>query len=261
MTLREPPLDDEIETLLADPIHAGHPLHVALGRLWRHHQDQLARLERITRLSDAYQSIAQERALSLSQRFERELRRLEKAVRISDRAQQHLRDMNLVLHEASTLDPLTGLANRRLLADRLREEAVRADRHQRPLVVAMLDLDLFKQINDSWGHDVGDAALVETGRAMVGAMRKYDLCGRWGGEEFVLVLPETDLPTAIPVVDRVLATIRTLQLSAGTESVQITASVGVTQFRPGESVEDLLKRADDALLTAKRGGRDRMATL
>ncbi|HEP9045259.1 TPA: biofilm formation regulator diguanylate cyclase SiaD [Pseudomonas aeruginosa] len=215
------------------------------------------RLERIARISDGFQSMAREQNLSLSERYHKQLRRLEKVARISDRYQQMMRDLNLALKEASIRDPLTGLPNRRMLLERLREENERSQRHGQSYVLAMLDVDFFKQVNDTWGHDSGDRVLVEIARAMESELREYDLCGRWGGEEFLLLLPQTRLQDAGPVLERVRDSVRTLAVRVGTEALSVTASVGVTEHRIGETYSQTVNRADAALLDAQRSGRDK----
>ncbi|MCO1783877.1 GGDEF domain-containing protein, partial [Pseudomonas aeruginosa] len=219
------------------------------------------RLERIARISDGFQSMAREQNLSLSERYHKQLRRLEKVARISDRYQQMMRDLNLALKEASIRDPLTGLPNRRMLLERLREENERSQRHGQSYVLAMLDVDFFKQVNDTWGHDSGDRVLVEIARAMESELREYDLCGRWGGEEFLLLLPQTRLQDAGPVLERVRDSVRTLAVRVGTEALSVTASVGVTEHRIGETYSQTVNRADAALLDAKRSGRDKCCLL
>ncbi|OTJ95820.1 GGDEF domain-containing protein [Pseudomonas aeruginosa] len=215
------------------------------------------RLERIARISDGFQSMAREQNLSLSERYHKQLRRLEKVARISDRYQQMMRDLHLALKEASIRDPLTGLPNRRMLLERLREENERSQRHGQSYVLAMRDVDFFKQVNDTWGHDSGDRVLVEIARAMESELREYDLCGRWGGEEFLLLLPQTRLQDAGPVLERVRDSVRTLAVRVGTEALSVTASVGVTEHRIGETYSQTVNRADAALLDAKRSGRDK----
>ncbi|PWU27518.1 GGDEF domain-containing protein [Pseudomonas sp. RW407] len=194
---------------------------------------------------------------TLSERYHKQLRQLEKVARISDRYQDMMRDLNVALREASTHDPLTGIGNRRLLMERLREESERAQRHGKPYVLVILDIDHFKQVNDTWGHEVGDRVLVEIGCTMQAALRQYDLCGRWGGEEFLLLLPETALADAGQVIDRVRQDIRSLAVRVGTEALSVTASFGVAEYRLGESYSQTLSRADAALLEAKRSGRDK----
>ncbi|RFQ38283.1 GGDEF domain-containing protein [Pseudomonas sp. ATCC 13867] len=196
---------------------------------------------------------------TLSERYHKQLRQLEKVARISDRYQDMMRDLNVALREAATHDPLTGIANRRLLMERLREESERAQRHHDTYVLAMLDVDHFKQVNDIWGHDIGDRVLVEIGRAIQAALRQYDLCGRWGGEEFLLLLPETRLADAAAIIERVRNDIRCLAVRVGTDALSVTASFGVAEHQPGESYSQTVSRADAALLDAKRSGRDKCA--
>ncbi len=256
---RERELDAWIDGLLADPQFHGHPLHQALARLRQQSLEQLVRLERIARISDGFQSMAREQNLSLSERYHKQLRRLEKVARISDRYQQMMRDLNLALKEASIRDPLTGLPNRRMLLERLREESERAQRHGQTYVLAMLDVDLFKQVNDTWGHDVGDRVLVEIARAMESELREYDLCGRWGGEEFLVLLPATPPGTAQGVMDRLVGAVRALAIDVGAEVLRLTVSIGMAYHQLGETFSETLSRADQALYLAKQDGRDRVA--
>lgn len=258
MTQDERELDSLIEHLLARPEYAGHPLREALERLYIQNRDQLGRLERIAQISDGYQSMARDKAQSLSERYNKQLKQLEKVARISDRYQHMMRDLNLALKEASMRDALTGLANRRQLIERLKEETERASRHGGGYVLAMLDVDHFKQVNDDYGHDVGDLVLVELARAMEAQLRDYDLCGRWGGEEFLIVLPQATIDEARIVVERVRQAIRALPIATGgQQTLSITISIGLTDHRTGESFSTTVNRADAAMLEAKRAGRDR----
>jgi len=256
MKTRPPQLDQRIEDLLADPAHAENALHAPLQELWQLHRDHLSRLDRITHLSDSFQSMVRDRELSLTERFDKQLRQLQKIARISDRYQEMLRDINDALKEASTHDALTGLANRRLIMDRLREEADRSSRLGQSFVLAMVDVDYFKRINDTLGHDVGDRVLVAISRSMQAGLREYDLCGRWGGEEFLLLLPQTEMEDAMSVVSRIHEAIRELRFAEDGADLTITASMGVAGHKTGDSYAQTLKRADDALLEAKRQGKD-----
>lgn len=254
---RERDLDSLIESLLADPAYMDHPLRDALQRLHQQNVEHLGRIERIARISDGYQSLAREQNLSLSERYHKQLRKLEKVARISDRYQQMMRDLNLALKEASNRDPLTALANRRMLIERLKEEVSRATRQNKTFVLAMVDVDHFKQINDNWGHDIGDRMLEEIARVLQAEVRSYDLCGRWGGEEFLILLPDTDLDSAAQVIERVRSGLRALAVRVSTELLSVSASFGVAEHRADESYSQTLNRADAALLQAKRNGRDR----
>jgi diguanylate cyclase (GGDEF)-like protein len=251
------PLEKTIEVLLADEQYLGHPLREALFQLWNNTREQLAKLERITKISDRYQNIAQEKARSMTDRYNRQLRQIEKITRISDRYQLMLQDLNIALKEASTHDPLTGLANRRLIIERLKQEDERAARQGQGYMVALIDADHFKQINDEHGHDGGDQVLVALAQILKNCLRGSDLCGRWGGEEFLALLVDADAASARAVVERMLADVRRLELPVGDAMLPVTVSIGFTEHRAGEVYCDTIRRADGALLEAKRNGKDR----
>lgn len=154
------------------------------------------------------------------------------------------------------IDPLTGLVNRRLMMARLKQETEIAHREQRGFVLAMLDVDHFKQFNDTHGHETGDRILTEVARCMEAGLREYDICARWGGEEFLLLLPSTTLTGAQTVIARLHQAIRDHVVEINGDTLCITTSIGMAEFRAGECFADTLKRADTALLQAKRSGRD-----
>jgi diguanylate cyclase len=246
-----------VEQLLADPQYRDHPLREALLLVWQHSMDQLDHLERITRISDGFQSMTRAQHFTLSERYDQQLRRLRKILRISDRYQSMMVDLNDALKTASTHDPLTGIGNRRLIMARLQEESERVQRRGKPYALVILDADNFKRINDTWGHNVGDRVLVEICQAMKEGSRQYDLCGRWGGEEFLLLLPETSLDDARIVVERIHKTVCSISMRIGAEVLSVTASFGATEHLIGEHYMQTISRADAALLDAKRGGRNR----
>lgn len=170
-----------------------------------------------------------------------------------------LKIQNRELAELATLDPLTRLPNRRSLMAQLMKESVRSERRcpeQDALCVCMLDVDNFKQVNDSWGHEAGDRILCQIGDAMRGMMREGDFVGRFGGEEFVIILPETSLEAARALATRVRDTIAAMHFSELPAGEQVTVSQGIAVHQSGERTEDTLKRADDALYRAKDGGRN-----
>ncbi|OOC09886.1 PAS domain S-box protein [Thioalkalivibrio halophilus] len=153
-------------------------------------------------------------------------------------------------------DRLTGVPNRRHLESLLEQEASRSDRHGESFSVLLLDLDRFKAVNDTFGHDVGDEVLQTLVRVLQERLRKSDVVGRWGGEEFMILLPATDLQHARKVAE-------TLRSRVGKAVFpgpgHITVSIGVSEYQPGEPLKDTFKRADDALYEAKRRGRNRVA--
>nr|MDQ3328870.1 GGDEF domain-containing protein [Chloroflexota bacterium] len=165
---------------------------------------------------------------------------------------------NALLAQQATTDVLTGLPNHRALVARLDEEVERAHRHGRPLAVLFMDVDHFKQINDTHGHQAGDSALEQTARIAVQSVRTIDTVGRYGGEEFVALLPETDLERAIQVAERLRSTIAAHEFAIpGDASMHITTSVGVAVCHGAECQRpEVIRAADAALYSAKRDGRN-----
>lgn len=155
----------------------------------------------------------------------------------------------------ATTDPLTECYNRGHLARELALEFDRARRHGDPLSVIMYDLDKFKTINDNFGHDVGDQALVHTSRVARDTIRRTDILGRWGGEEFIVLCPRTSAADAGQLAERILQAMR--DSPAPTVGI-VTASLGVATLRQDESVASLLKRVDDLMYRAKDTGRNRV---
>jgi diguanylate cyclase (GGDEF)-like protein/PAS domain S-box-containing protein len=163
------------------------------------------------------------------------------------------------LTRLATTDTLTGAHNRHSFFVRGEAEVARARRHRRPLSAMMFDIDLFKQVNDRWGHAVGDEVLAVIGRACRAALRTEDLFGRIGGEEFAVLLPEIDIAAAASAAERLRNRLAGLRVRGNGDKVSVTVSVGVSQLLPRDrGLDDILKRADDALYTAKRAGRNRV---
>lgn len=160
------------------------------------------------------------------------------------------------LRETSTLDPLTGCSTRHDGIQRLRAELRRAERSRKPVGLLMVDLDHFKSINDRFGHNAGDAVLRSVGRTMMQTLRASDIRCRWGGEEFLIVLPDAAVGQARQVAESLVRRIAEMPLDFGTGPQRVTASIGVTEARPGEhDIESLISRSDRALYRAKADGR------
>jgi len=152
-------------------------------------------------------------------------------------------------------DPLTGVANRRRLEEVLDTEIQRCARHDRESCVAYVDIDDFKTINDRHGHQAGDRVLQEVARAMANHLRANDTIARYGGDEFVLVLPETSSKQVTQLIDRIRGLIG--ELAVPGISLKPHVSAGIAACQPGETADSILKRADDALYRAKSAGKDR----
>ena len=155
-------------------------------------------------------------------------------------------------------DPLTGIATRYAMLPRLREEHQRVRRTGLASSVCMVDLDHFKAVNDTWGHQAGDAVLEAVSAYLVGNLRRYDQVCRYGGEEFVLMLPNTEPDQAAPIVDRLRRGLAALKVPFGDETLHITASFGIAPLIPDQPIGTSIERADVAMYAAKRSGRDRV---
>ncbi len=173
--------------------------------------------------------------------------------------QKMLKDAMSSLEEMSVRDGLTGVYNRRHLETCLAQEVARAERHDVPLSVLMFDIDHFKNVNDTYGHQAGDDVLKAVAERTQNKLRASDVCGRYGGEEFTVILPNTDLQGAGQMAERLRRVISEAPVAARELSVPISVSVGVSTLRhPGTAPELMLKEADVALYRAKSGGRDRV---
>ncbi|WP_461833198.1 sensor domain-containing diguanylate cyclase [Desulfothermus sp.] len=157
------------------------------------------------------------------------------------------------LIELSMKDPLTGLYNRRFFEKKFEEERERCKRFSNTFSIIMLDIDDFKKINDTYGHNVGDEVLINIANTIMKRIRKIDIAARWGGEEFVILLPETNLKDAVLVAENIrisIAKIKTPKVK------KITASFGVAEYRDGDNLYKLINRADEQLYKAKRDGKN-----
>lgn len=170
-----------------------------------------------------------------------------------------LADQAVEYDRVSRLDALTGLHNRRHLDEHLYRHAAASKRHKQHLGVLMIDIDHFKAVNDRLGHAAGDEVLCEVSRRLVRSLRADDLAGRWGGEEFVVVLPLTDGEGTRAAAERVRVAVGGAPVQLADRSVEVTISVGCASA-VGEAADELLRRADAALYEAKEAGRNRAAS-
>jgi diguanylate cyclase (GGDEF)-like protein len=156
------------------------------------------------------------------------------------------------------LDPLTLIFNRRGFYEQAEAPWRLAIRHRRPLSLVMMDLDHFKSVNDRFGHSVGDLVLAETGAMLARSIRAGDIVARWGGEEFILLLPETDLDAGAEFAERIRVATGALVATLRDTGLQVTASFGVGQLAAGQDLDALIDLVDKALYAAKQAGRDRV---
>jgi diguanylate cyclase (GGDEF)-like protein len=165
-----------------------------------------------------------------------------------------------VINNACVVDQLTGAWNRHAMHSKLVQELERMIRNKQSCSICMLDIDHFKQVNDQHGHDAGDRALIATAHLLSKTRRAGDILARWGGEEFMLLLPETDLEQACALAERMRHGIEAQQLRIAQETISLTASFGIAGRGQQARLEDLISEADVQLYEAKQKGRNRVAS-
>lgn len=183
--------------------------------------------------------------------------RTERMAKEKGRLETQLANMNRSLDLATRIDAMTGLANRRAIMEKIDQEFSRAHRHQRSASIVLADLDNYKFVNDNYGYNTGDDVLVEVARVLRGCVRSEDICSRWGGEEFLILLPETPLDGALAVANKIRESIAMTVFSANRSGINLTASLGVCEYRPDQSILEAIKLADQALQQAKHSGKNR----
>jgi diguanylate cyclase (GGDEF)-like protein len=156
----------------------------------------------------------------------------------------------------ASIDPLTEIYNRRMLEELGARLVAETYRHDQPACALMIDIDHFKKINDDHGHAIGDIALKSIANVIATSVRSEDIAGRYGGEEFVVLMPQTTAIAADDVAQRICQLIRQLQITKHGNALKTTVSIGIAQYRAGDSLLDFLHRADHALYQAKHEGRD-----
>lgn len=251
-----PTLESRIDVLLHHPAPPPADLHAALAELYERYRLQEQMLERLIQISDKYQQAERDRGLSNAEQLQRKVRQVEKIVRISDGYQSMLQDLHVRLTAISNHDELTGLPNRRYMQERLKQTVAQSDRNGDVFSIALVDIDFFKQINDSAGHAMGDIVLARVADCMRQKMRDYDICARWGGEEFLILFPSCYAENAGQLAERVRKAVAEIPIDDLHAGLNLSVSIGYTEFCAGEDVDSTLKRADDALYRAKNAGRN-----
>jgi diguanylate cyclase (GGDEF)-like protein len=171
-----------------------------------------------------------------------------------------LEEKNRELQELAYYDPLTGLPNRRFFFEHASLIFEEVKRYEKPLSLLVMDIDHFKKINDTYGHDVGDLVLKTFAGVLRGIVRQSDICARFGGEEFVVLLPNTNLEGSKVLAERIRTTVAKNIVEHGSIVIVFTVSIGASQYRKGmQNIDELIKEADIALYRAKEGGRNRVA--
>jgi diguanylate cyclase (GGDEF)-like protein len=199
-------------------------------------------LEEFTHLSECYKALRQQ---------------VNKLSTENEQLKTELVNMVRSLDLASRVDGMTGLANRRDIMEKIDREATRSQRHQRPFTILLINVDDFKKVNETYSYYSGDDVLVEIARVLRSCIRNEDVCARWGGEEFMILLPETDTENSLPVANKVLEAMSMTEFKANKPGIRITVSIGVCEHRPAQTVQETISRVHQALLQAKKGGKNR----
>lgn len=159
------------------------------------------------------------------------------------------------LEEMAWYDHLTGLLNRRSIMEKIEQEIIRYERSRIPFTLLLMDIDYFKKINDRFGHDYGDYVLCEVSKTLENNLRKQDLCSRWGGEEFLIFLPETVEDGGVISAEKIRKEIASLYCRHRKKEINITVTIGVAEYK-GRTLDECIKKADQALYKGKKSGRN-----
>ena len=170
-----------------------------------------------------------------------------------EKANRELKELNARLEFMAWHDQLTGLPNRRYMRDRIKNEQDRSSRSGKPLTLVMGDIDDFKRVNDTYGHETGDGVLKHISAIITASLRKQDLLSRWGGEEFLFLLPETDLNGALIVSEKIRSSIEAEPYRYEDKSIRLTLTLGVAEFEESLGIDGVIRRADEALYKGKKG--------
>jgi diguanylate cyclase (GGDEF)-like protein len=196
-----------------------------------------------------------EKLLGDFQKLQSEFEKTKRALEIRE---IEVKSILIQAHELANVDAMTFIPNRRKIIVELQEEVIRSDRYGTPLSISILDIDHFKKVNDTYGHTTGDETLRRVAARLRELIRHPDVIGRYGGEEFLIVLPNSEARAAAEQASRLCRDIRNTKIEANNHVLSVTVSVGIAQFKIGqESWEGFLNRADEALYQAKNNGRDR----
>ncbi len=247
-------LEQASDTLQADMLQQVSTLqtHVTEARDLKTLQHQVQeKLGGIRAVLDSFQ-----RSASQDQPLHQQLEVLASRLQTMEQAARENREILEQQRHKALHDPLTGMPNREAFNERMEQELVRCKRYGNSLTLAVCDLDYFKKINDSLGHQAGDRVLTVLSGAIAKRLREVDFFGRYGGEEFVIILPETTAEQAFTALDKIRAAIAKTDFRYRENPVELTMSVGIAQYRQSETPDQLFARADKALYAAKAAGRN-----
>ena len=262
--LTEKPVGQSIDAFLSEGLPMGKDLANGDCRAIRltlslHHSLERSLAGHVIKVNDLYLIFAHSVRLTDNELFAKlsslndELTDLTRELNKKNR---ELETANETITQLMNTDPLTGLTNRRQLKEMLALEMSKARRHARPLSALMTDIDHFKSINDTYGHDVGDRVLIQVAQILRSTCRKEDIIARYGGEEFIAILPDSPAASAVECAERIRKAIQ--ETAYPGVDRQVTASFGATLFLATDTEDSFIKRADTALYEAKNSGRNRV---
>jgi len=205
-------------------------------------------------LADNVLILHMQRLLGLTKELKRDYDRLKSK---NQQLESHLADYLSYLNQSSRIDPLTRLPNRRELSERLVREESRSQRHWRKLSLLQVSVDELGQLHELHGQNACDELLVEIACQLQGFVRSEDVCGRWAGEEFMLLLPETGIEGAVSVAEKIVSSIAQTEFRIARPGLRTTVSVAVGEFRADQGIQDLLADMDRGVQRAKQAGKDR----
>ena len=217
------------ENTISTDLHSGNPI-----------------LPDMSRIIDSYKEL-----LDLTEILDAENRRIK----------SQLQDLSRSLELTTRIDLMTGLANRRDILGKIEQEFSRTQRHNRVFSVIIADIDDFKLVNENFGFNCGDEVLVEIANLFKVCIRSEDICSRWSGEQFLLLLPETGLEGAESVASKICQTISMTEFRVNKPGIRVTVSLGVSEYKNGDTLFQCISRADKALLQSKSSGKNRYTVL
>ncbi|GFE60507.1 GGDEF domain-containing protein [Geobacter sp. AOG2] len=193
----------------------------------------------------------------LLENYKKLAHRTESLTRENESISTQLVELNRSLDLATRVDTMTGLANRCHIKEKIEQEYSRAQRHNRTFSIILADIDGFEMINEAYGYNAGDDVLVEISRVFRGCVRQEDVCARWGGEEFLILLPETTIEGALAVAQKIHESVAMTEFKAHKPGIRTTISIGLSEYNPGQALFECISKADHALRQAKKTGKNR----
>lgn len=176
------------------------------------------------------------------------------------KSREHLQRYARKMEKFAKTDYLTNLMNRRCMLERMQEEVMRCQRHRNRFSIAIVDIDNFKRINDTYGHDCGDQVLRQFASILKDNVRLVDLVSRWGGEEFILMFPETDIQGADTACEKIRSIVARSSVCYEDHQITVTATFGVSEYKAGDNINEVIKSTDEALYQGKTMGKNRVIT-